>query len=210
MMAYSPATAPLDGLIGLAQIQNALEALFAELLELPVAAVSFLRQPRQQHRGPRAQLDPIAWPHLGVDELRRTVTAGGAELTEESIGQRTLVLQVQVWADTQSLDTAPMSYIERLRTRLRWTTTQQALQRCCLSFDRAEQPVTFTQRQDCRQLSTASIDLRLSYAWVEADTAHTMSWIEQAFITADKLRDPAGTAFDDALQPTIHVDTSTP
>lgn len=209
-MTYAPATAPLTGLIELDAIQEGLEGLFARLLDLPVAAVSFLRQPRQHHRGPRAQLDPIAWPHLGVDELRRTLTAGGAELTEEAIGQRTLVLQVRVWTEAQSLATAPMSYIERLRTRLRWTTSQQALERCCLSFDRAEQPVTFPETRDGRILSTASIDLRLSYAWVEADTENTMGWIEQAQIIADKLRDPVGTALDDALQPTINVDTSTP
>lgn len=209
-MGYSPATAPLDGLVDFDDWQNALEELFARLLDLPKPDVSFLRQPRQHRRGPRAQLDPIAFQHFGVDERRHTQSANGNELVEEAIGQRVMVLQVAVWTESQSLGKSPARFIERLRTRMRWTSTTQALKRCALAFERAEQPVTFPETRDGRTLSRSSIDLRLAYAWVEADTENIGSWIEQAEVTANKFRDPAGVAYPDTLQPVILIDTSTP
>lgn len=207
-MSYSPATAPLEDLVTFEDWQANLEGLFARLLDLDAPAVSFLRQPRQHHRGPRAQLDPISFRHVGVEDVRRTVDAG--DLTEELIGHRVMVLQVRVWSERQSLQHAPSARIEALRTRMRWTSTTQALKRCALGFERAEQPVDFPGTRDGRVLSSASIDLLLAYAWVEADTEHALGWIDRAEIRANFLRDPAGTPYPAVLQPTINVDASTP
>ena len=209
-MAYSPAIAPLDDLVSFEDWQKTLEELFSDLLDIPAAQVSFLRQPRQHRRGARVQLDPIAFLHFGVDERRQTQSQNTFELVEEAIGQRVMVLQVSVWTDGQSLQRSPIALIERLRTRMRLQSTTDVLIRCGLGFDRAEQPVTFPETRDGRVLSRSSIDLRLSYAWVESDAENASSWIEQAEIRADKLRDPTGTAYPDAIQPTILVDTSSP
>ena len=204
--AYVPAAAPLDDLVGWDTWRKSLEVIIAGLTDLPEDAVSFALRPRPHHRGPRAQLQIIAIQHIGVDELRRTDDAG--ELTEEAIGQRSMVLQVRFWAARQSLEHAPRVFVERLRTRLRWTSTTTALLRCALAFQRAEQPVDFVGKRDSRMLTSSLIDLRLGYAWVEGDTENAMGWIAKAQIVGT-LRDPAGVEVP--LSPvTIDVDASTP
>lgn len=208
-MTYVPATAPLSGLTTWDEWQAGLRALFAGLLGLEVAAVAFARQPRGQIRGPRAQLDILSVLHEGVEDMRRTLV--GAELVEESLGHRVMILQVAVWGERQSLGSSPRALLERMRSRLRWTSTVEALRALQLGLELAEQPVEFTSPQDGRRLTVASIDLRLSFSWVEADTDNPLGWFDKAEIVAE-FNDPVGADLSapDLSPQTIAVDTSTP
>lgn len=159
-------------------------------------------QPRRVHVGPRAQLTIISTPSSGVEDRRRHVVSGA--LVEEAIGQRAMVLQLDVWSPRQPLEQSARRYIETLRTRLAFDSTQTALKTLRLSLQRVGDPVDLDAIEDGRTISRWAIDVTLGYAWSERDEDHVGTWIETGRITTDTVRDVDDADLPDALQHDIH------
>jgi len=177
--------------------QTTIPALFAGLMGIPC---HWADQPRQMVMGARAQIDIIATPAFGVDDRLRTEDLDTGELTESAVGQREMVLQVSVWNASQSLATAARQYVERLRTRMHFESTQVALKALELSFRRCEAPVDLDGEEDGRTVSRCAMDVRLGYAWRETDAENPGTWIETGRITANTITDVDDTDLPDALQ----------
>lgn len=184
--------------------QQQLPVLFGVLLGSAAApmACAWADQPRQMHVGARAQLTILATPSQGVEDRRRHVVEGA--LVEEAIGQRAMVLQLDVWSPRQPLDQSARRYLETLRTRLAFDSTQAALKALRLSLQRVGDPVDLDAIEDGRKVSRWAIDITLGYAWSERDEDNVGTWIETARITTDTVRDVDDTDLPDALQHDIH------
>ncbi len=185
--------------------QTSLTGIFATLLGLTAPAVSFGTQPRGMVEGATAQITPIAIQHHGVDDIRRTLVDG--QLVEQVIGHRTLVLQARVWSPRQSLQNSSRALIERLRTRLSFTSTTEALLALDLGFQRAEQPADLTQTRGGREETSTSIDLFLSYAWVETDDTpgNALDYINEVHFNGHVIRDVDGDPVPSALLPELVI-----
>lgn len=146
-------------------------------------------QPRRMHTSARAQLTIVSTPAVGVEDRRHHVQldsegAPTGELIEEAIGQRTMVLQVDVWSPRQSLDQSARARLETLRTRLAFDSTQRALKALRLSFQRAADPVRLDEIENNARVSRWAMDVTLAYAWSERDEDNVGTWIETGRITS--------------------------
>lgn len=149
----------------LATIDAGLPTFLKTLLGIPC---EWRKTPRTMHVGPSMQLDIITSNGIGWDELVSRDASGPA--TQEIVyGLREMTLQVTVWSLSQKLAESARFYLELLRTRLRWTSSLQALDALGLALIGVMPMVLIDAAQDGRTPSQASLDLRLSYGVAESD-----------------------------------------
>lgn len=149
-----------------ATANDELPGIFGGLLELPCA---WRKQPGANviNTSASATLDVIASPSF-VDEL--IVTREGEDAKETSYGIRELTLQVSVWSPSQLLGESARFFLERLRTRLQWTSTYDALKRIGFEINDILQIVTIDPRQAGRLMSGCAMDVQLGFGIAESDT----------------------------------------
>lgn len=176
-----------------------LPRLFKSLLGIPC---DWADQPRPMHTGARGQLAVIATPADGTEDRRQSTDAG--LLIEEIVGHRRMVLQVSVWSPSQPLAQSARAFLERLRTRLAFDSSQEALRRLRLSYQTTENPVALDRVEDGRQVSFWAMDVVLGYVWSEQDETNVGSFIETGRITADTADDVDGTPLHAGLQSDIN------
>jgi hypothetical protein len=138
---------------------------FATLLEIPC---DWRKQPRAMHCAPSALLDLVTSGPIGVDELV-SADAPGPATTETVYGLREMTVQVTVWSLSQKLGASARFFLERLRTRLRWTSSVTALAMLGLALVGVEPIVLADAPQDGRTASQASMDLHFTFGVAESD-----------------------------------------
>lgn len=179
------------------QLDTALPALVSTLIELPC---DFVGKARPMHQQARAQLGIIATSAIGVDEQsldlsgEDTLEAPTAQRIAETVhGLREMTVQVDVWSNEQSIDKSSRRYLERLRTRLRWTSSIEALKALGLALVEIEDIAQPDVEENGRRYSFATMDVRLAYGESETDAA--VPFIEQFRLrTSDDM--PAELAID--------------
>jgi len=185
-----------------ATLETELATLLSSLLEIPC---QWRTQPTKLHQGAHAFVDALAPTALGADDVRWADVGGTPETPDfvqaTVVGQRELTLQVSVWSPSQSLSSSARMYLERLRTRLRWPSTLEALRGLGLALVTTENVVDVDPVQDGRVRSQSTLDVRIAYGALEADAQ--IPWIEDARVTGtftDAAGDPSPYSFD--LNPT--------
>lgn len=171
-----------------ATLQTELPSLIGGLLDLPC---DFATQARKIQQSARVQLDIIAVAGIGTDE--ETWSADGAEPNEmlETVhGLRELTLQVDVWNAEQRLEKSARSYLEQLRTRLRWTSSKDALRALGLGVIGIEDIVQLDPIEDGRRVSRASMDIRMAYG--ASETAEGVPSIASFRLQTDSVRGADG------------------
>lgn len=181
----------------LATVQTQLPALLTSLLGIPC---QWRTQPKQMIVGTQATLDWLGGTGLGADERSLTdVDAAGAPTevdadiaaVEETVyGLREATVQVTALSLDQTLDKSARAYLETLRTRLRWTSTVEAMKAMGLALVGIQPIVQLDPTKDGRINSQASLDIRLAYGVAETDapgpfieTARATSAIDDASST---------------------------
>lgn len=196
--------------------QDGLPPLFATLIGLAApSSVAWASQPRSMSPGPRAQLDVIASPSVGVEDRRyvsddvATFDLDGetivGTLVEELTGQREIVVQVTAWNEAQSLPVSARALLDRLRTRLAWGSTTTALRAMGLAFVRTEAPVALEPVEDGRIVSRWAMDVAFAYASIELDASNPTNWFETARIASQSLRDEGGSPLPSQVDVTIDL-----
>lgn len=148
-----------------ATLDAELPPLIGRLLELPC---DWRKRPRTMKVGASAQLDIIAEGAIGVDD-RKWVDQSSGDVSARVTGQRVMTLQVTVWAAVQPLARSARRYLERLRLRLRFPSTLDALAALELALVDTEALVQLDPAEDGRTVSQASLDVRLAYALDDDD-----------------------------------------
>lgn len=188
-----------------AEIQTELPALFEALMGISCnwrdQAVPFVD-------GPQAFLDVLAPAAVGVDDLRWSEVGVDAEdptlpdtIQATMVGNREMTIQVTVWNDRQPLDVSARYYLERLRTRLRFPSTLEAMRALGLAQVRTEAMIDLDPTEDGRVMSQTSMDLRLAYVVAETDDAQP--YLLTPRVKSESLRDAAG-------DPTLQIDINPP
>lgn len=172
----------------LATIETGLSELFARLMEVPC---DWRKKPRGMHVRACAQLDDLTSNGVGVDDSvwrdvdvagePTTVDADVAAVRETVQGIRERTLQVTVWSPRQTLAESARFYLERLRTRLRWSSSLDALRAIGVGLVGVEAIQLLDHAQDGRDVSEAAMDLRITHAVAEAD--EPVPFIERGHVT---------------------------
>lgn len=112
---------------------------------------------------------PIA--PLGRDEIRSTWDASKdhAEWTDTAIGLRRLPWRIKVESYEETNASAASSYLEKLRTRLRWMSTSAALNALGCSRATTGQVLDLSVPRDNRMTSIAVLDIGLNCVLQEDD-----------------------------------------
>ena len=168
----------------LATLQDALPTFLATLLGIPC---DWRKQERSMRVVSHALLDIISSPVIGTDELVSSDVLDSAMPpnvvgTKETVyGLRELTLQVTVWSLAQTLQDSARFYLERLRTRIRWSSSVAALKAMGIGLLTIA-PITLGDpAQGGRFVSVAFVDARFSYGVAESDT--TAPFVESYDLT---------------------------
>jgi hypothetical protein len=192
-------------------LQNELPPLLTNLLGIPC---DFRTQPAP-HRDvvARAWVDVLDIVGLGVDDRRTIDVDADGEPTsvpedvegvrEKVEGIRESTFQITVQSLSQLLHQSARFYLERLRTRLRWTSTIESLKALGLALVRIESVLQLDTPTDMRAYSMASVDVR--FAFGESDTDATAPFIERARFRSASITNAAGVPVHDSLQVDVTV-----
>lgn len=149
----------------LATLDTGLPTFLTALLGIPC---DWRKQPRQVHVSASAQLDILTSNGVGWDELTSHDVSGPAT-TETVYGLREMTIQVTVWSLSQKLAESARFYLERLRTRLRWSSSLAALDALGIALIGVMPMVLIDAPQDGRTPSQGSLDLRFAFGVAESD-----------------------------------------
>jgi hypothetical protein len=195
--------------VNLATLQTDLPTLLGALMGI---TCQFATQPRAVVSGASAVVDLLGSHGLGVDDREieniddagdvTTVDADAVAVRETVHGLREMTMQVTAWSASQKLDESSRFYLERLRTRLRWTSTVTALRALGLSIVTIEAVVPGDTEQGGRLRSQASLDVHLGYGASETDAS--IPFIERARIKSESISNAAGAALPASMQVDIN------
>lgn len=181
-----------------APVQTGIPELLEELLGIPC---QWGKQSRKLQTTPAHALCDLSKPRaIGVDERRtETVTIEGEPLIAEMVsGVRHIDLQVSVWSKSQEIDKTADVYLDKLQTRLRWSSSIGILSALGFALVTISDVIEVDPTEESRIVSVSVIEVELAYMHSETDTPAT--WIETARLQTDELRDAGGTAFPAAMQ----------
>ncbi len=152
-------------------LDTALPTFFGTLLG---CACDWSEQPRPMrtgHGGARAQLSMFGASSVGVDELVQTNVDVDTALAiaETRVGLRQVTIQVTVWTPSQQLAKSAPMFLERLRTRLRWSSSVATLAGLRLALMTVGQVVSLDPTENGRSSSSAALDFRFAYGIGETD-----------------------------------------
>lgn len=196
-----------------AAVESGLPTLFAALMGIPC---QWATQPRRMIVGTGAVIDIIGSDDNGrdehveeyVDDAGDVVDLDDATGVRETVfGQRALRLQVTIWGITQKLATSARFYLERLRTRIRFTSSIATLKAMGLSLATREAIVQVDPTQDGRVMSQSSLDLQFGYGVAESDAPG--SFVKTARILSQFIRNAGGVQEPDSLQSDVTVEIGT-
>jgi hypothetical protein len=158
-----------------------------------------------------ATLDLIGSATIGVDELVAENVDEDGEVTtdpeavvavrETSHGQREDVLQVTVRAISQGLEARADVYLERLRTRLAWSSSLEALRAMGLGVSTVGAIVPLdsaANKAEMRKYSEAAIEIGVVFGVAESDEPGP--FLQTAIARSQSVRDVDGTALPDGAQ----------
>jgi hypothetical protein len=117
---------------------------------------------------------------------------------ETIYGLREMTIQVTAWTLHEQIGTSERSYLERLRTRLRLTSSQAALSELGLAIVNIESVVQTQTVENNRYIAQASLDIRFAYGVAESDDP--APFIETVHAFSESLRDAGGTPEPAGLQ----------
>lgn len=161
-------------------------------------------QPTKFVQGPSATIDLLAPEAVGVDD-RIWEDVGSPDPTavkETAIGHREIVVQVTVTSISQKLQDSARMYLERLRTRLRWTSSIGSLAALGLGLLEIGPVIEIDPIENGRVISRSALEVRCSY--VHSETDAEIPFIETARISSE-LEDAAGDPLPAGLQFDITV-----
>lgn len=137
--------------------------------------------------GTKAILKLSLSPTQGKGQDARTFRfqSSDSTLRETVSGYRIFTLRILCECLDQSDGATALNYLETLRTRLRWTTTSQALHAVRVAFIDSLPTVDLSRTIDNRVASIAALDVRLA-TMAQEENPNPVDWIET-------VRDPVGT-----------------
>lgn len=157
-------------------LRNALADLFAKVTGWQVRWDNAPEDFISPSPGCLLELSTFGMRKLGCDELRRTTLASPARITEDVVGQRiaTLALRLDVYdSDLEALDLlddlVSATHFERVRALF----TELSMAVADIGEIRDLRTV-----KDTRVISSASVDLRVSWAKRRSDREVVPTWIE--------------------------------
>lgn len=178
-----------------ATLQTDLPPFLATLLGI---GVEWGDQPRTMSSDQaRAFIDLLEPEALGVDDRTRTTVAGPA-VVETVTGQRLLTVQVTVHSLSQKIEESARFYLERLRARLHWTTSINALAAMGLALATIGTTIEVDPTEDMRVRSVSIIEIRCAYVHSESDAA--APFIETARVYSEYARNAAGAQLPASVQ----------
>lgn len=184
-----------------ATLQTDFPALLGDLLGV---TCQWRTQPLKAVQGASAVVDLLGIASVDVDERVWTDTGAGTTVTETQHGGREVTVQVTAWSSSQLIQQSARSYLERLRTRLRFRSSLDRLRAMGLAIVAIEQVVGGDIVQDARARSQASLDVRLAFGVSETDTA--IPFIGAARVKSEHLRNAA----DEPLPASLQIDVNPP
>lgn len=110
-----------------------------------------------------------------------TFPEGGAEppVIETITGRREITLRVKVDSIYQDANRDAHYYLERMRTRVQWSSIQAALRAAGLGFQDVAAATEVNETRDQHRASIAIFDLRCNVVATEADTENPIPTIER-------------------------------
>jgi hypothetical protein len=152
--------------------------------------------------GPSASIDLLHPDTLGVDDSRWEDVFDPLDqqtgVQQTVVGNREIILQVNVRSLSQKIQESARFYLERLRTRMRWQGAIAELEALGFAFVRIESFTEIDPIEGMRQISESALEIRLAYLETETDDA--IPFVETARVRSDKLRNAEGEALPDAEQ----------
>lgn len=110
----------------------------------------------------------------GRDELRTAYDAdqpNGQEMQDTSVGVRLFTLKIVVESFDQNDGLTAEQHLERIRDRMRWRSSTDALDDVNVAFVTTGEIQDLTTTRDNRKVSIAALDIRLSGMSVDTDPA---------------------------------------
>ena len=114
-----------------------------------------------------------------------TIPEGGQEppAIETIIGRREVTIRVKVDSVDQTGNRGARYYLERMRTRVQWSSIQTALRGAGLGFQDVLLATEANETRDEHRASVAIFDLRCNMLAIEADTDNPIPTIERVDVT---------------------------
>lgn len=106
---------------------------------------------------------------VGRDEVRSAFDVGTQDFGDTAVGQRILPLRIRVESYDQNDTSTAWNYLERLRTRLRWQSSIDALQTVKCGVAVTGPTMALQVMADDRAVSAAALDVSLNCELSEAD-----------------------------------------
>lgn len=183
-----------------AALHTGLPVLIQALFGSSVVATQWGDQPKAMIVGVVAELDLLNPASLGVDDrVIADIEDEGEPLVQETVtGAREMTVQVTVTSQDQRLAYAARVALERLRTRLRFSSSIASLMQLGLALVSIGPVIEFDPVENGRVISKSALEIRVAYIHSETDTA--APFIETARISTDVLRDAAGDPLPDVAQ----------
>lgn len=160
-----------------------IKALVSSLSGIPLDLVIWAGDPLP-NEGPRGgvlygtlTLNANTIKGVGIDDVR--ATSGPSSITYEQRADRivTISMRYEALGDEEAFDA-----LERVRTRIRWSTSHATLLAANLALVETLDVTTYNGRRDNRDVSVAQLDVRLN--WTSSDTPPADTFVETVTGTA--------------------------
>lgn len=180
-----------------AEAEDGFAELLTELLEIPA---QWRGRPQTVVAGASATIDPISDSGIGQPETEFVLEAG--MLTPTVYGLNEATVQVSVWSPSQAAGQSARMYTSRLRTRLGFGSTIEALRALGIGIVRVGEAQVADVVQTGRDRSGSILELRLSFGTAEADAAVPYVDTVRVYTTDDApgIENVEGTVLPDSVQ----------